>query len=125
MAIEGPLRELGIHDVFQLLDLSRKTGKLTVTSKLRDNNGCVYFERGAVVYAEIESNPHLLGQLLVKSGRIGDADLSRARDMQANGDDRKLGEILVGIGALTQRDLDRQVRSQVEEVESTMPSSSA
>src|SRR3989442_2578316 len=23
MAIEGPLRELGIHDVFQLLDLSR------------------------------------------------------------------------------------------------------
>ena len=28
MAIEGPLRELGIHDVFQLLDLSRKTGTL-------------------------------------------------------------------------------------------------
>ena len=32
MAIEGPLRELGIHDVFQLLDLSRKTGMLRVTS---------------------------------------------------------------------------------------------
>ena len=35
MAIEGPLRELGIHDVFQLLDLSRKTGMLCVSSKLR------------------------------------------------------------------------------------------
>jgi len=116
MAIEGPLRELGIHDVFQLLDLSRKTGQLTVTSKLRHNQGSVYFERGAVVYAEIESNPHLLGSLLVKSGRIGEADLNRARDMQTSGDDRRLGEILVDIGALTSRDLERQVRSQIEEV---------
>ena len=46
MAIEGPLRELGIHDVFQLLDLSRKTGSLRVTSALRDNEGVVYFESG-------------------------------------------------------------------------------
>ena len=43
MAIEGPLRELGIHDVFQLLDLSRKTGTLTVVSQLRDNEGVVLF----------------------------------------------------------------------------------
>ena len=41
MAIEGPLRELGIHDVFQLLDLSRKTGALRVTSDLRDDEGDV------------------------------------------------------------------------------------
>ena len=46
MAIEGPLRELGIHDVFQLLDLSRKTGALCVTSKLRDNEGTVHFQNG-------------------------------------------------------------------------------
>jgi len=39
MTIEGPLRELGIHDVFQLLDLSRKTGALRVTSELRHTRG--------------------------------------------------------------------------------------
>jgi len=116
MAIEGPLKELGIHDVFQLLDLSRKTGKLTVTSKLRHNAGVVYFENGAVVFAEIESNPHLLGSLLVKSGKITDADLQRAREMQQQGDERRLGEILVEIGAITKRELERQVRFQVEEV---------
>jgi hypothetical protein len=32
MPIEGPLRELGMHDVFQLLHLSRKTGMLTCHS---------------------------------------------------------------------------------------------
>ena len=55
MPIEGPLRELGIHDVFQLLDLSRKTGVLRVLSELRDDEGLVYFDGGRVVQASIRS----------------------------------------------------------------------
>src|SRR5438034_1214233 len=60
MAIEGPLRELGIHDVFQLLDLSRKTGMLRVTSQLRDDEGVVYFDAGRVVHASVRSKPSTL-----------------------------------------------------------------
>jgi hypothetical protein len=117
MAIEGPLRELGIHDVFQLLDLSRKTGVLRVTSELRHNAGTIYFEDGSVIYAEIRSNPHPLGGLLLRSGKITEADLERARDMQTRqGDSRRLGEILASLGAITPRELQRQVRFQVEEV---------
>src|SRR6266850_637302 len=105
MPIEGPLRELGIHDVFQLLDLSRKTGVLRVVSELRSNEGEVYFDAGSVVHAEIRSNPHPLGALLVRSGKIDDADLGRARDLQLRGDKRLLGRILVSIGAITEREL--------------------
>jgi tetratricopeptide (TPR) repeat protein len=117
MAIEGPLRELGIHDVFQLLDLSRKTGVLRVTSELRHNAGTIYFEDGTIIFAEIRSNPHPLGALLLRTGKIGEADLERARDMQQRqGDKRRLGEILVALGAITPRELLRQVRFQIEEV---------
>ncbi|PYO37308.1 MAG: hypothetical protein DMD37_09590 [Gemmatimonadetes bacterium] len=117
MAIEGPLRELGIHDVFQLLDLSRKTGMLRVTSELRHNAGTISFEDGAIIYAEIRSNPHPLGALLLRTGKIAEADLERARDMQQRqGDQRRLGEILVDLGALSPRELQRQVRFQIEEV---------
>src|SRR5690242_12062171 len=117
MAIEGPLRELGIHDVFQLLDLSKKTGVLRVTSELRHNAGTVYFEDGTIIFAEIRSNPHPLGALLLRTGKITDADLERARDMQQRqGDTRRLGEILVSLGAITPRELERQVRFQIEEV---------
>ncbi len=49
MAIEGPLKELSIHDVFQLLDLSHKTGALRVRSELRQNAGVVSFDEGHVV----------------------------------------------------------------------------
>src|SRR3954469_10113426 len=117
MAIEGPLRELGIHDVFQLLDLSRKTGALRVTSELRHNEGTIYFDNGVVVSAEIRSNPHPLGAVLLRTGKITEADLERARDMQQRqGDKRRLGEILVALGVITSREVERQIRFQIEEV---------
>src|SRR5688500_5062534 len=114
--IEGPLRELSIHDVFQLLDLAQKTGVLRVTSELRQNGGTVYFDQGAVVAAEIQSNPHPLGSVLLRSGKVSESDLARARDMQASGNSRRLGEILIAVGAVPRKELERQVRAQVEEV---------
>jgi hypothetical protein len=116
MPIRGPLRELGIHDVFQLLDLTRKTGTLRVTSELRQNEGVIWFESGTVIAARVRSNPHPIGDVLLRSGKVREEDLVRAAAMQREGDPRRLGEILLAIGAVSSRDLERQVRTQVEEV---------
>lgn len=117
MAIEGPLKELGLHDVFQLLDLSRKTGVMRVTSQLRNNEGMVAFDGGAIVYAEIRSNPLRIGDLLIRAGRITEEDLERARTLQEKeGRTRRLGQVLVGMGVLAERDLHSQVEFQVTEV---------
>ena len=117
MAIEGPLRELGPHDVFQLLDLSRKTGVLRISSQLRNNDGTVWFDRGAIVYAEIRSNPHRLGDVLIRAGKIAEGDVKRARAQQERegGQRRRLGRILVEMGAVTERELARQVEFHIEE----------
>jgi tetratricopeptide (TPR) repeat protein len=120
MAIQGPLRELGVHDVFQLLDLGKKTGRLRVISELRHNEGTIWFHEASVVAATIKSNPHLFGHLLLKTGRVGADDLARAQAAQGNGDRRRIGEILVSFGALSARDLAAQVRAQIEEVVFTM-----
>src|SRR3954470_3583235 len=101
--IEGPLKELGLHDVFQLLDLSRKTGVMRVTSHLRNNEGMVAFDGGAIVYAEIRSNPVRIGELLVRAGRINEAELERARALQQQEREqftttpRRIGQILVAM----------------------------
>lgn len=115
MAIEGPLRELGIHDVFSLLDLSRKTGTLSVSSELRDDEGVVFFDGGRVVHASVRSNPTTLGESLMRSGKIGQADLATARSRQGDGE-KRLGDLLVETGAITSRELERQVRLQIEAV---------
>ena len=77
MAIEGPLRELGIHDVFQLLDLSRKTGMLRVSSELREDEGVVLFDNGRVVQATIRSRPPA-----EEAGGLSERELDRKRRLQ-------------------------------------------
>jgi tetratricopeptide (TPR) repeat protein len=117
MAIEGPLRELGVHDVFQLLDLTRKTGALRIHSALRDNDGVVNFSNGRVVGASMRDENHRLGRMLVKAGRISEEELLGALKIQIQqGETRRVGEILVATGAISQRELDRQVRRQIEAV---------
>ncbi|MEO8577743.1 MAG: DUF4388 domain-containing protein [Gemmatimonadales bacterium] len=116
MAIEGPLQDIGIHDVFQLLDLARKSGRLTVRSPVRGNEGTVFFESGAVVHATMKNNPHTLGALLKKAGKVSGRELDAAGAAQTEGDTRLLGEILVSQGAVTRRDVERYMRQQIESV---------
>lgn len=117
MAIEGPLRELGIHDVFQLLDLSRKTGVLRVASELREDEGLVYFDGGRVVHASIRSKTVAPELALLQAGRIAQSDLDRARARQANGRaGARAADLLVEIGAISARELERHLRLQIESV---------
>jgi hypothetical protein len=117
MPIEGPLRELGIHDVFQLLDLSRKTGMLRVSSELREDEGVVFFDGGRVVAANIKSKPMPTELALLQAGRVTEADLEEARARRVNGRaSHDIVQILVEIGAITQKECERQLRLQIEGV---------
>lgn len=116
MAIEGPLQDIGIHDVFQLLDLARKSGSLRLHSAARGSEGYVYFQSGAVVHATMRDNPHTLGVLLLKAGKATEAQLREAAGAQSRGDRRRLGEILIAQGVITRRDVERYMRLQIETV---------
>ena len=117
MAIEGPLRELGIHDVFQLLDLSRKTGVLRVASELRDDEGVVHFDSGRVVHAHVRSKAVPLEMTLLQSGKISKDDLETARAKRTNGRaDADIVDLLVENGAVTSKEIERQLKMQIESV---------
>ncbi len=115
MALEGTLKDLHVQDVFQLLDLGRKSGTLRVTSELRQTAATICFERGGVVAAALGSDPHPIGARLVRVGKITAAELDHARSLQSGGDPRRLGDILVTSGAISRRELDRQLKAQIEE----------
>jgi hypothetical protein len=115
MALEGPLKEFHIQDVFQLLDLGRKTGVLRVTSELRQTTASVSFDQGKVVAASLGKSPQRFGTRLVRMGKISAKDLDRALALQEKGDSRPLGDILVSLGAISRRELDRQLKAKIEE----------
>ena len=115
MAIEGPLRELALSDVFQLLDLSRKTGVLTITHETRHRPAVVRFDRGAVTGAELGEPTERIGHLLLRAGKVTERHIEAARREQERAPGRPLGAILVEQGAVTVQDVQRQLRFQIEE----------
>jgi tetratricopeptide (TPR) repeat protein len=113
MAIKGSLKEASLPDVIQLLALGRKTGCLAVAD--RQNFGYTYFDDGRIIYASIVNRRDRIGDMLVRAGRITDAQLRTAVDRQAAERERKLGEILVELGHITRAELEDHIRVQVEE----------
>jgi tetratricopeptide (TPR) repeat protein len=117
MAIEGPLRELALTDVFQLLDLSRKTGTLTITPEDgRSRPALVRFDRGAVVAAELGHAHERLGHLLRRAGKVTEAQIEAAQLVQKYAPGRGLGAILVEQGVVTADEVRRQLKFQIQEI---------
>jgi hypothetical protein len=117
MPVEGPLREFGIHDVFQLLDLSRKTGMLRVTSPVRNDEAHVFFEAGKVVHAGLKSQASLPEELLVEAGKITQDELEHARKLVSDHNNgASLSSIFIEAGVVSERELERMVRTQLETV---------
>jgi tetratricopeptide (TPR) repeat protein len=113
MAIKGSLKEASLPDVIQLLFLGRRTGCLALAD--RHNFGTIYFEEGYIVYAAIVNRRDRLGDILVKSQRITPETLQQAITRQEGERERKLGEILVELGALQREELESYMRLQIEE----------
>ena len=117
MPIEGPLREFGIHEVIQLLDMGRRTGMLRLTSELRNDEGRVYFDGGKVVHASVRSRPDSIEDALVDAGRITPTELQQARDMvAAHGNGLKLTDMFVQAGVVTAPDLEQLMRQRIESI---------
>ena len=115
MAIEGPLAELSIQDVLQLLELAHKTGVLTVRSDRMNDEAIVHFTRGAIVFAVRRRSTRRLGQLLIRAGKLTQRELDRALELQRTDPTRRLAEILLEMGSVSEEELERQLRFQMEE----------
>ena len=113
MGIEGQLRDVSLADICQLLSMGRKTGCLTVTD--RSNFGYVYFKGGRVIYATVLNRPDRLGELLVRNNVINREELSAGMHSQASHPGKRLGQILVERGSITEEQLNRFITIQIEE----------
>ena len=67
MAIEGPISELNLIDLFQILSFNQKTGILYIDSS-EGKKAKVYFTNGAVVYVNLDG--YNTGLAMIKSGII-------------------------------------------------------
>lgn len=115
MALQGTIRDFGLADILQLIGIQRKTGLLTLDSF--DDTVTVKFLEGAVVGADTRQRnlEDLLGSVLVRTGRITDAQLKEALRIQKSTLQR-LGYILVRQNFVSEEDLQDALRIQVTQI---------
>lgn len=115
MPIEGPLHELAISDVLQLLDLSRKTGVLTVEREGAETPVRVHLDEGSIVGVHAVGHTRPLAELLLLAGRATQRQIDSALERQAREPDRLIGAHLVEEG-VPEVEIRRQLHFQIEEL---------
>jgi hypothetical protein len=115
MALRGNLRDFSLPDVFQLVTLSGKSGVLRI--KRADAEGSVWFRDGEVFFAQSDWHREALGTRLVAAGKITPSALTKALDLQKAEPPggRRLGQILVDEGYLTDKVLEAFVQEQIQD----------
>ena len=115
MALEGTIRDFGLADILQLIGIQRKTGHLTLDNGL--DTVTVKFVNGAVVGADTRQRniEDLLGSVLVRTGRITEAQLQEALRVQKSTLQR-LGYVLVKQRFVSEEDLEEALRIQVTQI---------
>lgn len=117
MPITASLRELGIPDVFQLMELGRKTGVLRVSATASGDEGMVVFENGRVIHASIRGRPSTAEERLRAAGRISELDLEYASRMAArDASGATVLDILIEAGTISPRLVEQETRANVESV---------
>ncbi|HEY3347212.1 MAG TPA: DUF4388 domain-containing protein [Nitrospirota bacterium] len=115
MSLVGRLEDLALSDIFQIISLSKKTGTLVLKSKA--GAAVVVFRNGQIVQAATDNLRDTLGNILIGKGLITENDLTRALEIQKSiKGGKRLGQILVENGSLSQETLEDIIREQIEDM---------
>jgi hypothetical protein len=100
MALVGRLEDLPLAEIFQVLSLFRKSGKLTLSRG--DTTGVFLFDAGKVFHASNGFSAPSVGEFLVSRTLITER--------------KKLGAILVEMGAISHDALQKVLRDQMQDI---------
>ena len=114
MGLTGNLKTVSFSDVLQLLSTGKKTGILTCSTGSRKKE--IAFREGSIVFASsVNSNEDLLGNLLLKRGKINKKDLERAIALHKS-TGRALGATLIDMQLFDKEEVGECLRMQIEEI---------
>jgi hypothetical protein len=111
VSLAGRLEEIELAELLHFLALNNRTGKVTLTR--RDAHGLVVVRLGRIVYATSSSIRETFGNILLCRGLVGPDALAGALEQQhIAADGRRLGDILVESGVITDAQLQEALRQQ-------------
>ena len=116
MALEGTLNDFSPFDIMELIDFKQKTGLLFVTAPEGETITLGFEKKGLVLaQSSTKKNDLQLGNILVRAGKITEANRDKALEMQKGTLDR-LGFIFAREKYCTEKDICESLRIQIKRV---------
>ncbi len=114
MSLSGNLKTVSFPDILQLLATGKKTGVLEARTATRQKE--VAFKNGNIIFASsINSTEDLLGNMLLRRGKISKTDLERAIALHKQ-TGRQLGTTLIDMGLFDKQEIGECLKLQIEEI---------
>lgn len=110
MAIEGPISELNLIDLFQILSFNQKTGILYIEPS-DQKKAKVYFDNGSVVF--VDQDGHNIGVSLIKSGIINKEQYENIMQ-KVSMDETAFASEILNKGILNEQAFRKFLRTRVE-----------
>jgi hypothetical protein len=117
MAIHGTLTTMSVPDLLQFLATGRKTGSLKFTAGRVVKQ--IHFDNGVIVGSFSNDPNEYLGQVLIHYGKLDEARLQAAMEVQRQ-EGGRLGEILIKKGLASETDVLDLIRISVQPTSVTM-----
>ncbi len=112
ITLNGEPSTISIPQVFHAISISGTTGIFIWQQGSREKK--VYIHQGRIVFASSNQKTERLGEILVRNGWVRAADYIKASSKV--GDKKRLGQILIDMGALNKEDIKTGVIEQVREI---------
>ncbi|MFZ5980554.1 MAG: DUF4388 domain-containing protein [Candidatus Zixiibacteriota bacterium] len=114
MSLSGNLKTVSFPDILQLLATGKKTGTLECRTSTRQKE--VSFKDGNIIFASsVNSSEDLLGNMLLKKGKISKTDLERAITLHKQ-TGRQLGTTLIDMNLFSKEEIAECLKLQIEEI---------
>ena len=105
MALVGSLRDLNLPELLAIVSGGEKSGVITIRSDA--GTAQVHVSEGRIVMASDTLRDERFGEIMLKLGKISQEQLTAALEAQEHsGGARRLGSLLVEMGAITTADQD-------------------
>jgi hypothetical protein len=112
MALIGKLEEIPFTEVLELLAMSEKTGRLSVSTGTQE--ALIVFRDGKIIYSASSTVRETFGSIVTSLGLISHEDLTKGLKAQHKSkEEKRLGSILVDMELLDPADLLKACQQQV------------
>lgn len=114
MALKGNLRDFSTTQLLNLINLARKTGKLTVNGSTQ--NAFLYFREGRLIHASTNADDGHLTTMLFKTGRLTQEQAAAVNSRSGSSSDKAMGKYLMETRLVSRDDIVQGVKDYMLEI---------